>query len=119
MFNWLWKLLNKGKGVAIDVTSPVTDLWSYNYSLSFYVCRFKCQIDQVATALGLHNRFNPNRGCAELYDEWGILARVNVHGSEASPYEAVITSQQPLPISTRELFARAFSPLRIEFKESV
>lgn len=86
----------------------------------YYVGEFRRNLDEVAKLLGAKTRFNPERKCAELHvsDDWSekVIARVNVTGECCTALNAEITSQQELPDTTKELFGKALSRLKVRYE---
>ena len=80
--------------------------------MGFYVGELGWQLDNVAQAMGANAgiRFNLERKCAELHDEYGrVIARISVHGECGGAYEAKIASQYPLPGAMKERFEKMLS----------
>ena len=117
-FGWLQKFFGRDEGHTPDGRGHVLDSW--DGSNGYYVHDFRGELDGIAEALGanVRTRFNLPLGCAELYNEWGVIARIKVHGGECLPYEAVITSPAPLPSATAALFWKAI-PLDLKFESAV
>ncbi len=105
--------------VAIDPWSESKiDPWTE--SGGTYVATFRRHLDDIARRLSeqgwrrVQTSFNSDFGCAELHDaDKGVIARVKVHGSECSPYEAIVRTD--LPDDMKALFS-GFLPVRVKFQ---
>lgn len=87
-----------------------------------YVGSFRKQLSEIAEELSkmswrrVKARFDPDFGCAELYDvDKGVIARVKVHGECCAPYEAIVRTDNPLLPQVQGLFSRIL-PVRVEFQ---
>ena len=97
---------------ARRIHEKIADPWGG--SGDTYVSLFKDKLDSAAEALSgqevfVRTRFNQERGCAELYDQNGVvLAQVRVNGSECSPMTAIITPPPSTSEAARGIIAGAF-----------
>ncbi|MCR4333645.1 MAG: hypothetical protein NUV60_01290 [Patescibacteria group bacterium] len=110
-------MLNERKSLDVRATGLFRDSW--DRGRDFYVYDFREKLDAVAKALGpnTRTRFNLEDKCAELYDEFGQLARVSVQGNDGVvPSDALVVSRQTLPEATEELLKKSLEPLRVRFE---
>ena len=119
MYKWLENVVRVGWLLFGGNSGDVSRSWYWSHG--FYVAHFKESLDDVARTLDTNvlNRFNLGRKCAELCDAFGVIARISVHGEMGLPDKAFVCSPLPLPDTTRELLAKALSPLKIEFTVGV
>ncbi len=94
-------------------TELIVTINPWEGSGGFYVAGFRRHLEGIAQKLSeagwrrVKVSFNQEFGCAELHDaDKGIIARVKVHGSECSPYEAIVRTD--LPAEMKEHFSKAF-----------
>lgn len=112
----LGKWLRRRKAALPTIIDP------WLHAEGTYVGGFRKQLSEIAEELSKTSWrrvkvcFNPDFGCAELYDvDKGVIARIKVHGSECSPYEAIIRTDFPLSAKVQVLFSRVL-PVRVEFQ---
>ncbi len=112
--NWL----DAGKSVDVRATGFVADSW--NAACGFRIYDFRDQLDEVAKELGpnVRTRFNPRDHRAELYDDCGLLFRVDVYmkGEDGTSTDALITSRSSLPDAIEELLKKSLVPLQVRFE---
>ena len=84
----------------------------------FYIAGFRKKLDCIAILLAhhglpsVHTRFNLDTQSAELYDERGLIAQVNVHG-DGAPCRVIVASN--LSSQGKTLFKNIFPGLFVEF----
>ena len=105
---------------------PPKDNWA-GCDGGFYVHDYRSGLENVAQELWndsgpkVYTRFDPVSKAAEiLTDRYGVLAVVNVHGSEGAPYEAVIglnpLLKSEVTAQIKEKIRHMFGRLSLEFR---
>lgn len=112
MFGWY-------KGARNQDLKVEKDPWA-DCSGNFYVAGFRKKLDSIAKLLAhhgllsVHTRFNADTQSAELYNESGLIAQVNVHGEYGVPCKVIVASN--LSLQSKTLFKNLFPGLFVEFR---
>ena len=110
------------KPVQPKPPKPPKDHWA-ECSDSFYIHDYRSRLDTLVkevhkdATIPIYTRFNPKTNAAEIVTEqYGVLAQVNVHGSEGLPYRAVVSLNPFLkPELYHQKFREMFGRLSVEF----
>ncbi|MCX6789931.1 MAG: hypothetical protein NTV60_00175 [Candidatus Kaiserbacteria bacterium] len=89
---------------------------SWNLVGSAHVAVFRVPLERVAKLLKVSNQFNSKLICAELVDDWGVIARVNVYGKDGLPATAKVTSKNQLQLVAKAALKEALAPLPVTFE---
>ncbi len=98
--------------LPIDVPEKSRDPWEDGDCT--YVYFFRQILDEFALTLGAYTRWHQSEveseSCAQIVsEERGVLARINVHGNDGSPYEAIIKEISPLTPDQRNALLNIFA----------
>lgn len=108
MFKWFWNFLSA--------------LYAYD---TVYVMQFRKELKDIAKRIRRHGYSHPGvyinreQAYAEIRTLCGfgrLVALIKVHGSESTPFRAIVRSVTPLPTQVQAEFTKAMPSLQVLFE---